>query len=218
MSTEPTPEPDADVQQPAPVTKKLTREEKATARKAEKEQEEKQRWLYYASIPAKHWRTMSGRQAKVINEQAIRYGIPFDGAAINLAKVVRGIHNFLADNAHILSRKEADVERLAEDEAIEREDRRLRLRQRKMDFDKARGKLIDSEVATAEVARLAHGLRQFGETLAKEEGGEERRRQLVELLEEWGQVAVAKLDAAQESEALVSEGANDGGDDFNPEE
>jgi hypothetical protein len=42
---------------------------------------------------------MSGRQAKVINEQAERYGIPFSGATVNLPAVVRALHNFLADNA-----------------------------------------------------------------------------------------------------------------------
>jgi hypothetical protein len=46
---------------------------------------------------------MSGRQTKVIHEQAVLYGIPFGGAAINLSEVVRSLHDFLAANARKLS-------------------------------------------------------------------------------------------------------------------
>ena len=77
---------------------KLTTKEQSALRRYEKQQEEDRRWQYYASIPQKHWRQMSGRQTKVINEQAVRYGIPFGGASINLPDVVRGIHDFLAAN------------------------------------------------------------------------------------------------------------------------
>ncbi len=55
----------------------LTKEERRALKRHEREKEERLRWQYYEAIPQKHWRTMSGRQAKVINEQADRYGIPF---------------------------------------------------------------------------------------------------------------------------------------------
>ena len=66
-----------------------TPKERAALRKYEKKQEETRRWQYYASIPQKHWREMSGRQSKVLNEQAARYGIPFGGPTISLPDVVR---------------------------------------------------------------------------------------------------------------------------------
>ncbi len=51
---------------------KPTREEQAALQRFEKSKEERLRWQYYAAIPQKHWRMMSGRQTKVINEQAAR--------------------------------------------------------------------------------------------------------------------------------------------------
>src|ERR1041385_3788699 len=84
----------------------LSRREREVMNRYEKEQEEKRRLHYYATIPQKHWKSMSGRQAKVLNEQAERYGIPFGGAVIDLSRVVRALHNFLADNAVKLARED----------------------------------------------------------------------------------------------------------------
>lgn len=75
------------------------REESAALRRVEKTREEELRWDYYRSIPQKHWRAMSGRQTKVINEQADRYAIPFGGPTIDLPSVVKALHDFLAANA-----------------------------------------------------------------------------------------------------------------------
>ena len=51
----------------------LTREEHRALKRHEADKEERLRWKFYQSIPQKHWRQMSGRQTKVINEQADRY-------------------------------------------------------------------------------------------------------------------------------------------------
>ncbi len=80
-----------------------TAAELSALRRWERAEEEKRRWQIYESIPQKHWREMSGRQTKVINEQAARYGIPFGGRVINLPEVVRSLHEFLAKNAHRLA-------------------------------------------------------------------------------------------------------------------
>jgi hypothetical protein len=87
----------------------LTREERAAVARHEKALEEQRRWQYYSAIPQKHWKEMSGRQTKVINEQADRYGLPFGGPFTNLPKFVRAFHDFLAENAMKLARDdEAD--------------------------------------------------------------------------------------------------------------
>ncbi|WP_146512720.1 hypothetical protein, partial [Thalassoglobus neptunius] len=86
-----------------------TAQEQSALKRYEKEQEEQKRWQYYESIPQKHWRQMSGRQTKVINEQAERYGIPFGGRTINLPKVVRALHEFLAANARRLLEDDDDL-------------------------------------------------------------------------------------------------------------
>ena len=69
----------------------LTKAEREALKRHEKQKEERLRWQYYSSIPQKHWRQMSGRQTKVINEQSNRYGIPFGGATIDLPAVVKGL-------------------------------------------------------------------------------------------------------------------------------
>src|SRR5688500_9477443 len=86
-----------------------TSQERAALRRYEHEQEETRRWQYYESIPQKHWRQMSGRQTKVLNEQAERYGIPFGGRTIHLPNVVRALHEFLARNARRLGTEEDDL-------------------------------------------------------------------------------------------------------------
>jgi hypothetical protein len=72
-----------------------TREQQALNR-VEKRQEEQRRWEYYRAIPQKHWREMSGRQTKVLAEQADLYGLPFGGRTIDLPVLVRRLHDFLA--------------------------------------------------------------------------------------------------------------------------
>jgi len=61
------------------LREKLTAEEERTLRRHQKEKEERDRWSHYRSIPQKHWRAMTGRQTKVLNEQAQRYDLPFGG-------------------------------------------------------------------------------------------------------------------------------------------
>src|SRR4051794_36283760 len=52
---------------------------------------------------------MSGRQAKVINEQAERYGLAFGGPTIDLPRFVRTLHDFLAKNALKLARDDDEL-------------------------------------------------------------------------------------------------------------
>jgi hypothetical protein len=98
----------------------LTKPERAALKRHEREKEERLRWQYYSSIPQKHWRQMSGRQAKVINEQAERYGIPWGGPTVNLPAVVRALHDFLADNAQKLARDDDPLMQGSGSPALER--------------------------------------------------------------------------------------------------
>lgn len=85
-----------------------TARELAALRKIEKQREEDLRWNHYRTIPQKHWRQMSGRQAKVLIEQAQRYGLPIGDAIIDLPKVVRALHDFFADHKYQLARLDDD--------------------------------------------------------------------------------------------------------------
>src|SRR4029079_4755941 len=87
----------------------LTREERAAPKGLQKAKEERLRWQHYPTIPQKHWREMSGRQTKVINEQADRYGLPFGGPFINLPALARALHDFLATNALKLAKEDDEL-------------------------------------------------------------------------------------------------------------
>jgi hypothetical protein len=147
----------------------LTAQERAALNRHEKEKEERTRWQYYGSIPQKHWRQMSGRQTKVINEQARRYGIPFGGATINLPAVVRAFHDFLADNAQKLAREDDPLLDGAPTPALERY-REERAALARLDRLEREGKLVDRDDVRQSLGRIAGLIRAAGETLERQFG------------------------------------------------
>jgi hypothetical protein len=149
----------------------LTKEERAALKRHEREKEERLRWQYYASIPQKHWRQMSGRQTKVINEQAARYGIPFGGASINLALVVRGLHDFLADNAVKLARDDDPLMQGSGSPALERY-REERAALARLDRLAREGNLIPRSETRETLGRIAAILRSAGDSLQRQFGPE----------------------------------------------
>ncbi len=147
----------------------LTKEERNALKRHEKEKEERIRWQYYNSIPQKHWRQMSGRQTKVINEQAIRYEIPFGGASINLPAVVRSLHDFLAVNKHKLSRDDDDLMNGAATPALERY-REERAALARLDRLEREGKLVARDTIRQSLAQVASLIRAAGESLQRQFG------------------------------------------------
>jgi hypothetical protein len=149
--------------------RELSGQERSALKRFEKEKEERLRWQYYAAIPQKHWRQMSGRQTKVLNEQAERYGIPFGGAAINLNLVVRALHDFLADNAVKLARDDDDLMQGSGSPALERY-REERAALARLDRLEREGKLLPRDEALEALGRIAAVLRGAGESLQRQFG------------------------------------------------
>lgn len=149
----------------------LTRPERAALQRHEKEKEERLRWQYYGSIPKKHWRQMSGRQTKVINEQAERYGIPFGGPTVSLPAVVRRFHNFLAENAYKLAQDDDLLQGGGASPALERyrEERSALARLDRLDRE---GALLPRDEVREALGRIAAILRTAGETLQRQFGSE----------------------------------------------
>jgi hypothetical protein len=147
----------------------LTAREQAALKKHEKQREELLRWKYYASIPQKHWRQMSGRQTKVLNEQAALYGIPFGGASINLPAVVRAWHDFLADHAHKLSRDDDPMMAGSFSPALEAyRDERAKLA--RYDRLEREGQLVPRDKVRAVLGRIATIVRDCGQALERQFG------------------------------------------------
>jgi hypothetical protein len=149
--------------------KELTKQERRLLKRHEKDKEERLRWQYYDSIPQKHWRQMSGRQAKVINEQATRYGIPFDGPTVSLSGVVRALHNFLTDNAQKLARDEDLLMQGSGSLALE-EYRQERAKLARLDRLERERQLIPRDEARAALGRTAAILRSAGDALQRQFG------------------------------------------------
>jgi hypothetical protein len=149
--------------------KELTSREQSVLKRFEKEKEERLRWQYYRSIPQKHWRQMSGRQTKVLQEQALAYGIPFSGATIDLTAVARGLHDFLADNAQKLARDDDDLMQGSASPALERY-REERAALARLDRLERERKLMRRDEVRESLGRIAAMLRSAGDTLQRQYG------------------------------------------------
>lgn len=132
------------------------------------------RWKIYQSIPQKDWLRMSGRQAKVINEQAARYGLPFGGSEINLPDLAFALHNFLAAHARILGKSarhigldEEDEDDEPGDDELLKHEKYLRERLRRLADERQTIDRAANHAALAEIAGLIRGL---GDALQKKFG------------------------------------------------
>lgn len=148
----------------------LSERERAALKRFEKQREEQLRWKYYATIPQKHWRQMSGRQTKVLHEQAARYGLPFGGAVVHLPELAKALHDFLATHATKLTADDPLLQGAAspaleqyrqERAALARMERRQRERQ-----------LLPREEVRAALGRIATLIRAAGELLERRHGAD----------------------------------------------
>src|SRR4051812_23579848 len=146
------------------------RKERAALTRHEKAKEEQLRWQYYRSIPQKHWRQMSGRQTKVINEQADRYGLPIGGPFIDLTKLARALHDFLAANALKLAKEDDPLlEGGPSSPALERY-REERAALARLDRLERESVLLPRDQVRESMGRVAAILRGAGDTLQRQFG------------------------------------------------
>jgi hypothetical protein len=182
----------------------LTGAEREALKRHEKQKEERLRWQFYGSIPQKHWRQMSGRQTKVINEQAERYGLPFGGATISLPAVVRALHDFLADNAAKLAHEDDPLLLGGSSPALERyrEERAKLARLDRLDRER---QLLPRDEVRESWGRMAAILRSAGDTLQRQFGAE-----AVEILNEALDDCERELDRPLRETPEQGDGAPDG--------
>jgi len=147
----------------------LSRQERTALKRHERDKEEQLRWKYYGAIPQKHWRQMSGRQAKVLNEQAERYGIPVGGPIVSLPAVVRALHDFLAENAVKLARDEDPLMQGTGSPALERY-REERAAIARLDRLEREGNLIPRDQVRESLGRIAMILRGAGDAIQRQFG------------------------------------------------
>ncbi len=153
-------------------SEKLSREEQAGLNRFEKEREERLRWQYYHSIPKKHWRQMSGRQAKVINEQAARHDLPLGGPKIDLPEFVRAFHDFLAKHAQKLTQEDDSLLPSAQGSPALERYREERAKLAKLDRLERERKLLPRLEVRRNLTIIARIIRGAGERLTKRFGNE----------------------------------------------
>ncbi len=117
-------------------------------------------------VPKGVWCKWSGRQHKVVNEQAGRYGAPIGGATIALPEVARWIHDFLADNARRLAAVDGGDDDSPGLEYWKTQRERLR-------FESESAQRLDRGEVHQGLGRMAAILRQAGEALQREFPGAE---------------------------------------------
>jgi hypothetical protein len=148
----------------------LSRQERAALKRHEKEKDERLRWQHYRTIPQKHWREMSGRQTKVLNEQAERYGLPFGGPAIDLTALARKLHDFLAENAVKLARDDDELmQGSPSSPALERYREECAALAR-LDRLEREGQLLPRDSVRDALGRVAGILRGAGDSLQRQFG------------------------------------------------
>lgn len=150
-----------------------TSRELEALRRWERAKEERLRWQYYATIPHKHVRTMSGRQSKVINEMALRYGIPFAGATVDLRAIVKALFDFLADYGPRLAVANGDDPLLdgPASPALERY-RNARANREEFAFQRDLGEWIARDQVHDALGQLSAILRNAGELLQRQFGAD----------------------------------------------
>ena len=173
---------------------KLTAAERAALKRFRQTSEEADRWRYYATIPKKHWVKLSGRQHKILDDQAGRYGMPILGSQIDLAAVARWLHDFLARNAQKLKPDEDGLLQGDSDWSEKyRKERALLVRLERREREMA---LVSRDKSHQCWTRVAGVLRRAGEILQRQFGPAALRV-----------LNLALEDATREVDSLFSDGA-----------
>lgn len=167
---------------------RLNRAEEAALRRVLKAREEAAREKTLAECPKKIYLRLAGRQAKVVNEQADRYGLPLRGEVVNLFEIIRAFHDLLPKLGSLIGHDGPALERLREE--------KFRLAQ--LDRRERESQLLPRDAVHERLALVASILRRAGETLARRCGPEAH------------QILNEALDEADREVAALAPGAVDG--------
>jgi hypothetical protein len=147
-----------------------TRDEKQALRRVQKEKEARDRDRHYQTVPKKDYQRLSGRQPKVLNEQAERYSLPLRGDTVNLYAVLKSFHDLLAQYGDRLVSDDAEL--LDPDQvspALERL-REEKWKLARLDRLERESELVAREQVHQLLTRGANLLRAAGELLQRQFG------------------------------------------------
>jgi hypothetical protein len=136
------------------------------------------------------------RAAKVILEQADRYGLPLVGATLDLREVIRSFHDFLAENAAKLAGPDTDEVLCASGatspwlEKLREERARIAGFQRR----EKEGSLLSRDLVHQGCIRIASTLKQIGEAQIGEALGRQCGAEARQILDEGLEDAQREID------------------------
>ena len=124
------------------------------------------------ALPKLLWVRWSGRDHRVLTDQARRYGLPVGGPTIDVAEVARWIHNLLAEYGRriLAGDAAADVESGGDDSPALQRKREVEFQLKLRDLAERDQVLVHREKIRQGLAAIAGVLRQFGDTLQRQHG------------------------------------------------
>lgn len=132
----------------------------------------------FVNLPKKTYCELSGRDNRVIIDQAERYNLAISGATVNLYKAIRSFHDFIAESGQYLADDDLRDEKLRKEIAV------LERRAAILDGDIRKQKSIYIERAEVhqKLGWLVKKFHQLGERIGKI-GGAECQRAVNDMLE-----------------------------------
>ena len=124
--------------------------------------EETLRRHHLQTVPKGDYVKMSGRQQKVIDTQAVRWGMPVAGPTVNIYQLVLWLHEWFGENGRAVARV-SDPKPDKPESEIEA----LKVERMRFDLERARGDWVPREDVLEGFAVIAEHVRRGIETLQK---------------------------------------------------
>jgi hypothetical protein len=151
----------------------LTKSEISLVKKYDEIVSEANREDAFLNLPKGIYCKLSGRQQKVVDEQAVRYGLAIDGSKIDLYQVLKKFHDILAEWGPTINELQG-AEGSLRTEKLRREIELLERRSKSIELDikNKQDEFIDRNTLRVRMEWLANKLRTVSERLGKRFGAE----------------------------------------------
>jgi hypothetical protein len=151
----------------------LTKSEISLVKKYDEIVAESNREDALLNLPKGIYCKLSGRQQKVVDEQAVRYGLAIDGSKIDLYQVLKKFHDILAEWGPTINELQG-AEGSLRTEKLRREIELLERRSKSIEIDikNKQDEFIDRNTLRVRMEWLANKLRTVSERLGKRFGAD----------------------------------------------
>lgn len=152
----------------------------------EKEQRDRVVDDLLTTLPKGIYCDLAGRQQKLVDEFAERYGVPCDGPTVNLYRAVNAMHDLIVENAHLLAADMDEDQVKLQHEKLRQEVLQLQKRNERLaiQIEADRGEVVYKSELREALSWLSLRLRALGRQLQKSKTGNDAQKTLNEFLEQ----------------------------------